>query len=279
MLRYSYNTNGFAHHRLEDAVEILRELGYEGIGLTPDVHHLDPFRTEVGELRRWRKTLHGLEIVIQTGARFLLDSRRKHEPTLLSEDKEERAVRRLFLEKAIEMGEILKATAVSFWSGRAPAGADEEELWDRLEMECRPLCLRAQRAGLKLAFEPEPGMWIERVEGYEELRDRLAHPSFALALDVGHLACTGESLTEVLSRCGSEIAIVQIEDIRGAVHEHRMFGEGDLNFAEILGAFTNAGYAGLLECELSRDSHRAVECATRARTYLRGVEQALEPHR
>ena len=33
-----YNTNGFAHHRLADAVDILADLGYEGIGLTFDYH-------------------------------------------------------------------------------------------------------------------------------------------------------------------------------------------------------------------------------------------------
>jgi hypothetical protein len=28
--RYGYNTNGFAHHRLDDAFRIMADLGYEG---------------------------------------------------------------------------------------------------------------------------------------------------------------------------------------------------------------------------------------------------------
>ena len=37
-----YNTNGFAHHRLEDAINILADLGYRSIALTLDYHSLLP---------------------------------------------------------------------------------------------------------------------------------------------------------------------------------------------------------------------------------------------
>ena len=38
-----YNTNGFAHHRLDDALAILADFGYQGVALTVDHHVANPF--------------------------------------------------------------------------------------------------------------------------------------------------------------------------------------------------------------------------------------------
>lgn len=272
VLRYSYNTNGFAHHRLEDAIDILRELGYDGIGLTLDVHHLDPFRSTPADINNLRRRLDGLEVVVQSGARFLLDARRKHEPTLLSNDPAGRIVRIEFLERSIEIAAALGSKIVSFWSGAAPPGIARAELNDRLVRGCERICNKAAREGILLAFEPEPGMWVERVDEYQIIRGQLDGERFKLALDVGHLAVTGENLDAILQKHAPEILVTQIEDIAGRRHDHKMFGEGELDFRSILSAFRNANYRGLLECELSRDSHRAPSCARDALAFLRTCE-------
>ena len=41
-LRFAYNTNGAANHRLGDAVALVADSGYDGVALTLDHHHLDP---------------------------------------------------------------------------------------------------------------------------------------------------------------------------------------------------------------------------------------------
>ena len=35
-LRFGYGTNGFANHRLGDALAVLADLGYQGVALTLD---------------------------------------------------------------------------------------------------------------------------------------------------------------------------------------------------------------------------------------------------
>ena len=121
-LLLGYNTNGFAHHRLEDALAIIAELGYGSVALTLDHHVLNPFEPDLlGRTAHVRGLLeeHRLHCVVETGARFLLDPRRKHQPTLISPTEDEREKRLGFLCDAVGIAQELGADAVSFWSGTA----------------------------------------------------------------------------------------------------------------------------------------------------------------
>jgi L-ribulose-5-phosphate 3-epimerase len=62
---------------------------------------------------------------------------------------------------------------------------------------------------------------------------------------------------------------VHIEDMRTGVHDHLMFGEGEIDFPPVFSALRQAGYTGGLHVELSRHSHDAVETARRALAFLR----------
>src|SRR5581483_7744462 len=87
-MRVGYNTNGFAHHRLEDALRILAQLGYQSVALTLDYHALNPYDpgmpSQAAAVRDLLRGL-GLRVALETGARFLLDPWHKPQPTLLSE--------------------------------------------------------------------------------------------------------------------------------------------------------------------------------------------------
>ena len=272
-MRLGYNTNGFAHHRLEDALTVLAELGYRGVALTLDHNALNPFEPDLvgrtAELRRLLQRLN-LRCVIETGARFLLDPRRKHQPTLISPDPAGRQRRLDFLRRAVDMAVELGSDAVSFWSGSATDDVPGAELMPRLVDGCRRLCDYAGEKGVRLAFEPEPGMFVDTMARFAELHARVNDPHFGLTIDVGHLHCQGETpVADHLRAWRDWLWNVHVEDMRRGVHDHLMFGEGEMDFPPILRALEGVGYAGGVFVELSRHSHDAVETARRALAFLR----------
>ncbi|WP_327287010.1 EboA domain-containing protein [Streptomyces sp. NBC_01198] len=273
-LRFGYGTNGFANHRLDHALDVIAGLGYEGVALTLDHTHLDPYDPDLGtrldEVRRRLDAL-GLAVVVETGARYLLDPWHKHSPTLLHEDAEGRAARVDFLERAIRIGAGLGAEAVSFWSGVLPAGSSPERGWELLAEGCGRLARTAAREGVVLGFEPEPGMLVEDLAGYRRLRDSLGSPaSFRLTLDIGHCRCLeAEPVADCVRSAGPDLVNVQIDDMRRGVHEHLEFGEGEIDFTPVLAALAEAGYRGLVAVELPRHSHSAPDTARRSLAFLR----------
>jgi L-ribulose-5-phosphate 3-epimerase len=269
-----YNTNGFAHHRLEDTLEILAELGYGAVGITLDHGVLNPFEPDlvrrVDVVRRQLERLK-LRCAIETGARFLLDPRQKHQPTLLSPTTEECARRLDFLCQAIVIARDLAADCVSFWSGTPTASESYDVHFERLADGCLRLCDEAARHHVRLAFEPEPGMLIDTQEKFARLHTRIARPNFGVTIDVGHLHCQGETpIADHLRRWRDCLWNIHIEDMRRGVHDHLMFGQGEIDFTPILKTLRDIGYSNGAYVELSRHSHDSVNTARQALAFLQG---------
>jgi sugar phosphate isomerase/epimerase len=278
-MRFGYGTNGFTDHRIGDALAVLADLGYDGVALTLDHGHLDPFgpglAARVGTVAALLRR-HGLAVVIETGARYLLDPVRKHEPTLVSDDG--RPVRLGYLRTAIEIGAHLGAQAVSFWSGVRPAQVPEDRAWERLAEGCAALLDHAHLHGVQLGFEPEPGMLVEDLDGYDRLHDLLGRPDrLGLTLDIGHLRCNEPlPVPDSVRRAGDRIVNVQIDDMRRGIHEHLEFGDGEIDFPPVLAALDATGYRGLVSVELPRHGHAAPAIARRSLAFLQAVAPASE---
>ena len=273
-LSFGYNTNGFAHHKLEEALEIVADCGYRGVALTLDNHHCNPFTAEPADILRLRQLLEKLKlrVVIETGARYLLNPQRKHYPTLVSV--EGRPIRLEFLRRAVDIAHELNAECVSFWSGAPEPNIPEHQAWDWLVTGCLQLAEHAKRRGVQLAFEPEPGMLVDDMAKFEVLKKHITSARFGLTLDVGHVFCTETApFRQIYGKFANLIRDIHIEDIRGRKHEHLMFGEGELDFVAILRVLSDNKYNGLINVELSRDGHRAPDVARRSIEFLNAICQ------
>ncbi|MBN2581009.1 MAG: sugar phosphate isomerase/epimerase [Pirellulales bacterium] len=264
-----YNTNGFAHHDLLEAAGLLHRIGYRGLAITIDHRHLSWMDERTKSQRQALQHFlaeTGMKTVIETGARYLLDPENKHEPTLLSGNWERR---RDFYRWALCCAADLGSRCVSIWSGVIPEGVSRTEAWDRLTARLPKVFEMAEEFQVPVAFEPEPGMFIDALAAFEKLLKRFDHPLLGLTLDVGHLQCNGETpIPEFIRRGAPRLINVHLEDMRRGEHVHRMFGEGEIDFPPVLKALGECGYTGCVYVELSRHSHAAPQAARKAFEFL-----------
>ena len=289
-LRYAYNTNGCTNHRLKDAVELMSEAGYDGIALTLDWHHLDPFaRDWERRTERVKRQLdyHDMGCVIETGARYLLSARQKHEPTLLNPTEMGRRKRIDFLKRALDIAAILEAETVSFWAGVRQAEVSEAQAHAWLRDGVAELLDYADEVGGALSLEPEPGMLIETNRQYEQLVRELDADGehLKLALDLGHIWVTGEEYADqpesplapaaAVHRYADRLGTISIEGMDRGVHFHRPLHEGDMPIPPLVEALQTVDYQRLVCVELSRESPRAHLAIPESIEFLRKTEAAL----
>jgi L-ribulose-5-phosphate 3-epimerase len=278
MMKLGYNTNGLAHHRWDQALELMAEIGYQSVAITVDHQWVNPFANSFAyELTRLRKKLEQLQLtsVIETGARFLLNPRRKHEPTLVSPTQVERDIRIDFLCRCVDIAAELGSQAVSFWSGILTDKLPRDDAMLKLAAGCRKVLRHAERKRVQLAFEPEPGMFIATMDDYSELLRECDGPGFGLTIDVGHVHCIETaSIPDVIVEWQDRIRNIHIEDMLRGIHEHLPFGEGTIDFPPVLQALRDIGYEGGVHVELSRHGHEAPEQLRKAYEFLSGIQSS-----
>ncbi|GAA4055866.1 sugar phosphate isomerase/epimerase family protein [Streptomyces shaanxiensis] len=275
-LKFGYGTNGFTHHRLTDVLVVLADLGYDGVALTLDHNHLDPY---ADDLPRRVTTLarqlgrHGLDVTVETGAPYFLDPWGKHLPTLMSEGSESRID---LLCRALRIAADLGSPTVHLCSGPVPDGLPEQHAWQRLAAGVEAVLESAEKYGVALAFEPEPYMFVDTVERCLHLAQLVdGHELFGITLDIGHAHCVEERpVLDCVRQAAPLLRNVQIEDMRRGVHQHLEFGTGEIDFPPVLAALRELGNRGLVSVEIQGGSLDAPDVARRSIEFLRAAEQS-----
>jgi sugar phosphate isomerase/epimerase len=272
-LQFGYGTNGFSHHRLPDVLAVLADLGYDGVALTLDHVHLNPYADDLDRrVARARRRLeqYGLSVTVETGAPYFLDPWNKHEPTLMSPGAEHRID---LLRRAVRIAAALGSPTVHLCSGPIPEGLSSEDAWKRLAAGVETVLETAVEHGVSLAFEPEPYMFVDTLEGCLELARRLGEPrSLGITLDIGHAHCVEDiPLSECIELAAPRLLNVQIEDMRRGVHQHLEFGAGEIDFPPLLAALTALRHQGLVSVEIQGAALDAPDVARRSIEFLRAA--------
>jgi len=137
---------------------------------------------------------------------------------------------------------------------------------DRAAEDFRALGERAQRRGLRVAFEALA--WGRHINDYRdswEVVRRADHPAIGLVLDSFHILARGTELGAIRSIPRDRIFLVQVADapkldmdyLSWSRHFRCLPGQGDLDLAAFMAALQATGFDGLLSLEIFNDRFRA----------------------
>lgn len=279
-MKLAFSTNAYLHFSFSEAVGRLANIGYRGVEIMADVPHAWPAYLLPEQKQAIRDALHQHGLAISNVNAFMMhainDPRQKYwHPSWIEPDPHYRQIRIDHTKRALSLARELGATCIT----TEPGGPLEGRSWKeclRLFLDVlQPVVEHAEREGILLLIEPEPGLLLETVDQYLEFADKISSPYLGLNFDIGHAFCVGDDPPSAIRRLGARIRHVHLEDIAPTrVHHHLIPGEGAIDFATTLQALQQIGYSGWITIELYTCHENPDAAARLARERILAIAQA-----
>jgi sugar phosphate isomerase/epimerase len=256
-MKLAFSTNAYLNFSFAEAVRRIAAIGYRGVEVMADVPHAWPAYLLPEQKQALRDALARNGLAIANVNAFMMHAINDHRqrywhPSWIEPDPHYRRVRIDHTKRALTLARELGAPNITTEPGGpvAPGGSWTAELKLFVE-ELKPVAEHAEKEGVLLLVEPEPGLLIETAEQFEEFMRHVDSPAVGLNFDVGHMYCVGEDPPAALRRLAKYVRHIHLEDIAATrVHQHLIPGDGAIDFAATLRAVQAIGYDGWVTVEL-----------------------------
>jgi len=256
-MNLAFSTNAYLKYSFTDAVSRLAKIGYRGVEIMADVPHAWPAYLLPEQMRAICDALAANDLAISNINAFMMhavsDERQLYwHPSWIEPDPHYRGVRVNHTKRALTLAKELGAKCITTEPGGPVAAGQSWSAALKLFVEMiKPVAEHAQKEGVLLLVEPEPGLLIETAEQFEEFMRHIDSPAVGLNFDVGHFYCVKDEPAPTVGRLAKYIRHVHLEDIAATrVHHHLIPGEGAIDFGATLKALQEIGYAGWITIEL-----------------------------
>jgi len=181
------------------------------------------------------------------------DPRQKYwHPSWIEPDRNYRRIRVDHTIRSLSLARELGAPSITTEpGGPVEAGSSWSGALSEFVEELKPVMEHAERQGVLLLIEPEPGLLIERADQFLEFMEKMDSPALGLNFAVGHFYCAGEEPAPTIQRLAAYIRHFHVEDIAATrLHHHLIPGEGAIDFRATFQAIRDIGYDGWITIEL-----------------------------
>ena len=164
-------------------------------------------------------------------------------------------------DRKFDVLEELGADVMLICSSKSPHGIDDDDL---AAEQLGALADRADRRGLRLAYEAVPWGRVRTHDHAWRIIERADHPALGLCLDSFHVLSTSNDPAGIGQVPGAKVFHVQLADaprlnmdVREWSLHYRMFpGQGSLDLAGFVGQILATGYAGPMALEVFNDVYQ-----------------------
>jgi sugar phosphate isomerase/epimerase len=255
--RLAFSTNAYLKFSFAEACRRLAALGYPGVEIMADVPHAWPAWMLDEQKQALRDALARNHLAISNVNAFMMhavdDPRQRYwHPSWIEPDRHYRQIRIDHTRRALTLARELGAPCLTTEpGGPVEPGASWSAALRLFVEHLKPVAEHAEKEGVLLLVEPEPGLLIETADQFEELMRHLDSPAVGLNFDIGHFYCVGDEPAPTVRRLAKHIRHFHLEDIAATrVHHHLVPGEGAIDFAATFRAIQEIGYDGWVTIEL-----------------------------
>lgn len=256
-MKFAFSTNAYLKYSFAETTRRLAEIGYPAVEIMADIPHAWPAFMLPEHVQSLRDNLAKNNLQISNINAFMMHAIGDHRqlywhPSWIEPDYNYRRVRIDHTKRALTLAKQLGAKCITTEPG-GPVGPGEswKAALDLFVEMIKPVAEHAEKEGVELLVEPEPGLLIETCEQAEEFMKHMTSPAVGLNFDIGHQYCVGEDPAVSVKRLAKYVKHVHLEDIAATrVHHHLIPGEGAIDFAPVLKAIKEIGYDGWITIEL-----------------------------
>jgi sugar phosphate isomerase/epimerase len=275
-MKLAFSTNAFTRKSVGHAIDTIAQAGFDGVELLMDRPHLWPGDVTKSMLLRVLNRLEKTGLAVSNlnancSFAYFGDAPPEpfFEPSLISPIRRYRQDRIRLVRQTLRLARVLGAANISITSGRCLAGMPPAKAARQFAESIDPILMDAEKLGVDVGIECEPGLLIEYVDELVDWIDRLGSKRLGANLDLGHCQVIGENVGRSIRKLKSSIWNMHIEDIPGRKHYHMIPGEGSMEWGAIGAACRAIRYDRFLTVELYTHTANPEYAAKKSHRFLK----------
>lgn len=256
-MKLAFSSNAYLRFSFNDAAQKIAKLGYQGIEIMADVPHAWPAFMLEEQKQGIRNALKSNNLAISNINSFMMhavnDPRQRYwYPSWIEPDKHYRQIRIDHTTRCLTLAKELGAPCITTEPGGPVEAGGSWSAGLKLFVEMlKPVIEHAEKEGVLLLIEPEPGLLIETADQFLEFMGHIKSPMVGCNFDIGHSYCVGDDPASTIPRLAKFIKHFHLEDIANTrVHHHLIPGDGAIDFKAAIQAIKAIGYKDWVTIEL-----------------------------